>query len=370
MSTIAFTGDIAFSKYFSKSYEKPDLMDGEIVDFLRSADHVIANIEAPITAGDIQSTRSLNHVNSPEVVPVLLNLNARIWSLANNHVLDCKEQGLRDTLDIAAKNGVRTLGAGMNKEEAARIVEFPGGGGVGVFSVTYHRDFLKAGADKPGCVLDDDFDTIREKIAEIKKNNRWCVLISHGGEEFAEIPLPYVRRRYLKYLEMGVDIIVGHHPHVVQNYEQVGSKIIFYSLGNFVFDTDYQRQQRYSHFGVLLKLHFNENGFRWEHLGTRVDRENNRVTVSKAPANFTHIPPREYRRLWPLVAKNYFRADRRANVFTNPEKANFNEFRWLKHEIKYFGFWQTMELRWGRARAWMGTWKTVRKELLDYVLWP
>lgn len=370
MTSVAFTGDIAFSKYFAKGHEKPDLFDREITDFLCSADHVVANIEAPVTAGDIQSERKLNHVNPPEAVDKLLEIHARIWSLANNHVMDCQEQGLRDTLDIAAKNGVRTLGVGMNKEEASQAIELPGGGGVGVFAVTYHRAFLKADGNKPGCVTDEDFETIRQKIAEIKKKNRWCVLISHGGEEFAEIPLPYVRRRYLKYLEMGADIIVGHHPHVVQNYEQVGDKMIFYSLGNFVFDTDYQRQQRYSHFGVLLKLHFSEESFWWEHLGTRVDRGNNQVTVCQAPANFTNIPAKEYRQLWPLAAKNYFRADRKANVFINPEKANFNEFQWFKHEIKYFGFWQTIELRWGRARTWMGTWKKVRKDLLDYILWP
>ena len=130
MTSIAFTGDIAFSKYFSKGYEKADLMDNEIINFLQSSDHVVANMEAPVTAGDIKSERKLNHVNSPEVVPYLLKLNARIWSLANNHVMDCQEQGLRDTLEIATKNGIRTMGAGLCKKDAARWLELSDAGGI------------------------------------------------------------------------------------------------------------------------------------------------------------------------------------------------------------------------------------------------
>ena len=196
MTSIAFTGDIAFSKYFAKGYENPNLMDGEIVDFLQTADHVVANVEAPVTGGDIQSERKLNHVNPPEAVPLLLHLNARIWNLANNHTMDCREQGMRDTLDMAAQNGVATLGAGMCKKDAARIVELPGSGGIGLFSVTYYRDFLKAGEDTPGCITCDDLETIQKNISEIKSRNRWCVMVVHDGGEFSNMPMPFFRRRY------------------------------------------------------------------------------------------------------------------------------------------------------------------------------
>ena len=367
MTSIAFTGDIAFSKYFAKGHEKPDLFDQEICDFLCSADHVVANIEAPVTAGDIKSERKLNHVNPPESVGKLLEINARIWTLANNHVLDCQEQGLRDTLQIAQENGVCTFGAGLNKEEAGKIVELPGSGGIGLFSVTYYRDFLKAGDSKPGCITCEDEETIARKIREIKSRNRWCVLIAHSGEEFSNLPLPFVRRQYLRYLEMGVDVVVSHHPHVVQNWEQVGDKLIFYSLGNFVFDTDYQRKQRYSEYGVLVKLHFSENAITWEHLGTKVDRENNRITAGAAPDIFTGINAAEYRRLWPLGAVDYIRTDRIASICLKPEKESYGFFRWLKNDIAFFGFSRTMELLWGRGVAKLGLWKRSDAKLIRYL---
>lgn len=342
-------------------------MDEEIVDFLQSSDHVVANMEAPVTAGDIKSERKLNHVNAPEVVPYLLKLNARIWSLANNHVMDCQEQGLRDTLQIAAENNIRTLGAGLCKKDAEGSIELHGSGGIGLFSVTYYRDFLKADENKAGCVTSEDEETISKRIREIKSRNRWCVLIVHSGEEFSNLPLPFVRRQYLRYLEMGADVIISHHPHVVQNWEQVGDKLIFYSLGNFVFDTDYQRKQRYSEYGVLVKLSFSETAVTWEHLGTKVDRENNRIAVCDPPAIFIGINATEYRRLWPLGAVDYIRTDRTATIFLKPAAENYGFFRWLKNDIAFFGFSRTMELLWGRAVAKLGFWKKADPGVVQYL---
>lgn len=368
MASIAFTGDIAFSQYFKNGYEKPDLMDKEIFTFLQSADHVVANVEAPVTAGGVQSTRKLNHVNPPEAVPLLLELNARIWNLANNHTVDCKEAGLQDTLDIAAQNGVRTFGAGQCKADAARIIELPDSGGIGIFGITYYRNFLKAGEDSLGCITWEDIDTIRANIAEIKKRNRWCVIVAHCGQEFSNIPMPYVRRRYLQWLELGADVIIGHHPHVVQNYEQVGDKMIFYSLGNFVFDTNYQRRQKYSEYGVLVKLNFTENEFTWEHLGTRVDRENNRIAVSDPPAIFTNIDSKQYRRLWTLGVRNYYRNHISCRIFFKPEREKNTALQWLKEDIEFFELRPTLELYAGRALAHLGLWKRGDSKLVDYLL--
>lgn len=367
MTSIGFTGDIAFSKYFSKGYEKPDLMDKEIFTFLNSADHVVANVEAPVTAGGVQSDRKLNHVNAPEAVPLLLKLNARIWNLANNHTVDCREAGLQDTLDIAARNGIQTFGVGFRKSEAARFIELPGSGGIGIFGITYYRDFLKAGEESMGCITWEDIDTIRANIAEIKKRNRWCIIVAHCGQEFSNIPMPYVRRRYLQWLELGADVIVGHHPHVVQNYEQVGDKMIFYSLGNFVFDTDYQRKQKYSEYGVLVKLNFTEDSFTWEHLGTSVDRENNRITVSAPPAIFTNIDPREYRRLWTLGVRNYYKNHVACRIYFKPERANNTALKWLKEDVEYFDLPTTLELYAGRALAYLGLWKRADSRFVDYL---
>ena len=186
--------------------------------------------------------------------------------------MDCGEAGALDTLANARANNCLTVGVGENTAQAEEpLLLYKEGIGIGLISVT-NSIADKAEEDRAGCILWNDNERIKKQIGEVKKKNRWCVVIAHAGVEFAQMPLPYIRRQYKKYLEYGADIVVGHHPHVVQNYEKLGDKIIFYSLGNFVFDTDYQRRQKYTDTGMLIKLHFTEKDYYWEYLPIKINR--------------------------------------------------------------------------------------------------
>lgn len=150
--------------------------------------------------------------------------------------------------------GSKTLGAGLNLEEASEPVYLDEAGGIGLICLSYLVGCVPATDTEPGTFPWDNIDLIAKRIAEIKAKCRWCVVICHGGEEFAAMPLPYVRNRYLQYLELGADVVVGHHPHVPENYELLDNgKAIFYSLGNFIFDTDYQRAHLYTELFLILK---------------------------------------------------------------------------------------------------------------------
>ena len=117
MTSIAFTGDIAFSKYFKDHWHK-DFLDGKITDFLRQADHVVANVECPLTDPAVSSKMEINHFSTPEAGSWLPKIFADIWTLANNHILDCGEAGMSDTIACARKYGATTVGAGKNIDEA------------------------------------------------------------------------------------------------------------------------------------------------------------------------------------------------------------------------------------------------------------
>ena len=149
----------------------------------------------------------------------------------------------------------------------------------------------------------------------------WCVVVSHGGEEFTSMPSPYTRDRYLRYLELGADVVVAHHPHVPENYELFpDGKAIFYSLGNFIFDTDYQRAHLYTDTGVLLKLIFTEEKMDFEAMGIRILRGEERVVEAPLPAIFTDIPAGEYVLLSPLAAKAFVAEDMRKMVYLEPDR--------------------------------------------------
>ena len=180
---------------------------------------------------------------------------------------------------------------------------------------------IPATATEPGIFRWDDMDYIARRIAEIKRKCRWCVVVSHGGEEFTSLPNPYTRDRYLQFLELGADVVVGHHPHVPENYELFeDGKAIFYSLGNFIFDTDYQRVHLYTDLGVLLKLVFTEEKVDFEAMGIRILRGEERIDAAPLPDIFTNIPAAEYALLAPLNARAFLAEDMRKMIYLEPER--------------------------------------------------
>ena len=321
-TSIVFTGDIGFDRYMDRRWEDDGLLSKTVLDFFHSADHTVANVEgALIDAVDDGSRGVFFHSMNPEATRVLKNIHADIWSIGNNHTMDAGREGVISTRKIAADLGCRTIGAGLNETEASQPVYLDEAGGIGMFCVSYMNECIPATATEPGIFRWDDLDAIKRRIDEIKAKCRWCIVVSHGGEEFTSLPSPYTRDRYLKFLELGADVVVGHHPHVPENYELFDDgKAIFYSLGNFIFDTNYQRVHLYTDVGVLLKLIFTEEKMDFEAMGIQIVRGDERIDAAPLPDVFTNIPAEEYALLAPLSAKAFVEEDRRKMIYLEPER--------------------------------------------------
>lgn len=321
-TSIVFTGDIGFDRYMDRRWEDENLLAQSVLDFFYSADHTVANVEgALIDAADDGSRGVFFHSMNPEATKVLKAIHADIWSIGNNHTMDAGREGVISTRAIAAQLGCRTFGAGLNEVEASEPVYLEEAGGIGMFGVSYMAECIPATATEPGIFRWDDMDYIARRIAEVKSKCRWCVVVAHGGEEFTSLPSPYTRDRYLKYLELGADVVVGHHPHVPENYELFADgKAIFYSLGNFIFDTNYQRVHLYTDVGVLLKLIFTEEKLDFEAMGIQILRGEERIDIAPLPDVFTNIPAEEYELLAPLSAKAFVEEDRRKMIYLEPER--------------------------------------------------
>ena len=335
-TSLVFTGDIGFDRYMLGQWNDDELLSKDVIDFLHSADHVIANVEGPVAEAETNTVKDgaqqLLHTIDPAAVKVLKNMHADIWNICNNHIMDAGPFGIESTLKIAKANGVQTIGAGMNIDEARKPVVIDEAGGIGMFGVGYQRACRKADTDKPGCFSWSDLDEIEKLIKDIKSKCRWCVVVAHAGEEFTPLPSPYTRERFHKFLEMGADIVINHHPHVPMNYETVGDKIIFYSLGNFIFDTDYQRSQFNTELGLLVKINFTEDSFTYEPMGLRIDRETEHVVKSDLPRIFVDVQDDEYKLLAPLSAKVLVAATKRQMAYLNPQRfKNATEEEWSEH---------------------------------------
>lgn len=344
-TVLNFTGDIGFDKYMQGRWDDKDLIAPDVVSFIKDCDHLIVNVEGPLFDKSENHTdkntapgkpegvaATLIHAMDPKVAGFLSDMGADIWNICNNHIMDAGPEGMKSTLSYAASSGAQTLGAGMNIDEASSPVIIEEAGGIGMIGVGYQRACRKADDNTPGCFSWSDLDLIRKRIAEIKSSCRWCVVVAHAGEEFTAIPSPYTRDRYMSYLDMGADIVVAHHPHVVNNYELVGDKAIFYSLGNFIFDTDYQRSQFGTEYGVILKIKFTESSFSFESCGILTDRNNERIVSCDLPAIFTNIPACEYEKLKGLGAKVLIENTKRQLRFLKPgEFANASEDDFLRN---------------------------------------
>ena len=299
---IGFTGDVAFSEYTKDLYKHPKLIDKNIYDFLNNNDYNVINFESPITESNLTKKSALAHKSSFEALDYIKKyIKNPVLSLANNHMMDFGQRGLLDTIKYVKSEKLPFMGAGKNEDDATKYLILGKDIKVGIIAAQY-KNYLIATSDTPGTAQNAHFELIKKKIAELKTKVDWVVMIYHGGEEFINTPLPYTRSMYKKFLKWGADIVVAHHPHTVQGYEKVGNKTIFYSLGNFIFDTDFQRAQEGTDEGVLISIDFSKDSYSFDQLLLKKDRDNNKLGFINENIHFCDIT-KKYGKSWRSEAR-------------------------------------------------------------------
>ena len=325
-TTIGFSGDLSFSGYFADSYTDNGLLDDGIKAFLCGNDYNVINYESPVTPCRVTKKRRLAHRSAPEALDfVKNNIPNPVLSFANNHMMDYGPIGVVDTMDSCKQRGIDYIGIGLNVTEASRYVVLGDEVKVGVLAVEYKKHLIATELNG-GPLHESSTDVIKRRLKQLKACTDYVVVFYHGGEEFLHTPMPYTRRQLKEYLAWGADVVVAHHPHVVQGFEPVGkNKMIFYSLGNFVFDTNYQRVQDDTDNGMLLRLSFGKNGFTYEALPTHIDRENKRVSVGSEMCWFKDIR-KGYDRAWSGEAYRRSNVKERAKQLREKELAEAAEY--------------------------------------------
>ncbi|MBR2138379.1 MAG: CapA family protein [Bacilli bacterium] len=295
---IGFTGDIAFDEYTTDYYNKPEKIDKKLLDFLNDNDYNVIDLESPVTLHDETEKESLMHKLEPKHVDYIKKIIKNpIAVIANNHMMDYGKQGLLDTLKNLKQKKVEYIGAGKNVAEASKYIVLGNDVKVGVIAIQY-KDYYIATEENPGPFHDSYLKLLKQRINEMKSEVDWVVVVYHGGEEFLSVPMPYTKKLLKKILKFGADVIVAHHPHVVQGYEFIGKKAIFYSLGNFIFDTDFQRAQRFTNSGVLLSLEFTKDNFDFDYKLLNIDRKKEKINLYEGKTKFNEISKKKYKKMW------------------------------------------------------------------------
>lgn len=337
-ANIFISGDIVNTKNTSA------FISEDLQHLIQQQDFSVCNFEAPIEGSGSKIIKAGPHLNQKkETIEILKTAGFKLLLLANNHIYDYGEDALASTLQKASESNLLTIGAGLNKEDAYKpLIKKINGLKIG---------FINACEAQFG-VLDGTFpkqesgyawinhQLIDETVKATKKIVDKLIVCAHAGLEDYSVPLFEWKERYRWLCDIGADCIIGSHPHIPQGYEIYDMKPIFYSLGNFYFDTaSFDKLPDYT-YSLILEItkeeilfksvfHHKENGI--VRL-TKKEEETFDIDMLNSQLADQELLDRVYLDAYKNITSRYF-----ASVFNSLQFAgSFIQF--IKHFITMFFF--------------------------------
>ena len=240
MISMLFTGDIAIQGDAALNISE------NVKAKFESYDIRVCNFEGPLGKMEDyeKSVKAGPHIlQSPGSIDVTEKLGFNLYGLANNHIMDYGKPCLNHTEESILSRGAEYIGVGQTEEDACRpyILEKDG-----------MKIAILCAAENSFGVLNEHEEyghawlfskVLKERIIELRKTCDKLVLLAHAGLENVNVPMPEWVDIYRYFIDLGVDVIIGSHPHVLQGWEKYKNGLIFYSLGNFLWQ---RRKSRFS----------------------------------------------------------------------------------------------------------------------------
>jgi poly-gamma-glutamate synthesis protein (capsule biosynthesis protein) len=289
--TIVLVGDAGFNPTDAKVDAKGMRKGTQMISFTDAlsgvarevgSDLAFINLETVITdrndlAPETKGKGAFHFRSHPAALKALIDTGFNLFSLANNHAYDYGAPGIEETLyHLAVANAERAIafaGIGSNFDEAVRpgCVDLEGTrialGAIGI--ITGDQPQYRAGPNKAGQASyrdKPDFEAVVEKLVAMPADYR--ILSIHYGLEGRVVPdeRQLADWRGFAANEKGIDLILGHHPHVAQGVEINGKSLIFYGLGNFLHPgtAEMTRFGLCRDYGLMAKVHLARQGGAWQ----------------------------------------------------------------------------------------------------------
>lgn len=298
--TMNFVGDIMFGRNYENvggiidQYGVEYIFEHTLELLGNQADITVANLECPLTLyGEPHPTKSVVFKADPSSVSGLVYAGIDVVSLANNHIIDYGIEGLINTQEVLDENNILHSGAGLNSYEAYQpLIVNSHGLNIALLASSdrtgqYNnaQPYLNAGYNKPGFAYMTPY-YLREQIRDVNDIADFIIIEMHAGSEYSTQPgqdydqiildnvelnnnyllpneninfmdiedisdeeenyspfidVPHMWDREIRHfaIDNGADLVIVHHPHVIQGFEVYNEKLIAHSLGNFVFDLSY-----------------------------------------------------------------------------------------------------------------------------------
>lgn len=237
-ATLLFIGDMFFDRQIRKviSNKGEDYIFDCLHNYLKEFDLVVGNLEGPITdnrsvslGSEIGSPQNFVFTFPPLTAKLLHKNNVNVVSLGNNHIGNFGGEGITATHKYLDQAGVKYFGGILGDEPILR----KNVSGIDFSFVSYNQ----FGGKSSEQVAQD----IKSEKTGSKKQNRKVIVFAHWGEEYT-VPTEHMKQAAKLFADSGADLIIGAHPHVIQESEKIGETLVYYSLGNFIFDQYWNKE--------------------------------------------------------------------------------------------------------------------------------
>jgi len=228
----------------------------KIAEEVEKCDVSVANLESPISSRGSRFSpfKGIYFRANPASLRGLAFSGFDVLGLANNHALDWGVQAIEDTMMLLGREGIQYTGVGPTRNEALKpAVVNVNGTSVAFLSYNCIYPFTVDGPKNRMVTLTLDKDRTEQEIAAAKSGHDVLVVLVHGGTEYLPHPEEEKVRVLRKLVDFGADIVLGTHPHVIQDIEVYRDGLIFYSLGNLVFDQNWSVETSR---GLLVEISF------------------------------------------------------------------------------------------------------------------
>ena len=243
---IVVVGDVVISR------TPPEEAFAKVLGELKSGSFSCCNFEVPLSNKGIPQFSKFETLHAdPEMIQGYVHAGFKVVSLANNHAMDYGPEALAETIDLLDGNGILYAGAGKNSPRAWAPLFFDEAGIRFAFLSFATEAFPGYGAqpDRPGiavirrdplygptCVNPIDAEAMKEKIKAARKESDFIIVAFHWGLSQSRALTQSQLFLGRAAVNAGADLVIGHHPHVLQGMEAYRGSLILYSMGNFVFD--------------------------------------------------------------------------------------------------------------------------------------
>jgi len=242
-------GDVLFDRGVRNTIKKKGVnsLFEKVRPIVSTHDLAFCNLECPLTSKNIgyPLLKRYSFRGDPESVQGLSYAGFNVVSVANNHTIDWGRDGFLETIRILKENNIYSVGGGRNQEESLKPVLIKKKGLTFAFfgAISFLLEAIPYLEDKPA----PGYAGIEELTAQIVNiNNKvdFVIVSFHWGIENYTLPTSRQVEYAHRVIDAGADLVLGHHPHVLQSIELYKDRFIIYSLGNFVFDNSRTHQKQ------------------------------------------------------------------------------------------------------------------------------